>query len=494
MGVERELKLAVSQEFVVPNLGDLGVRVVRLSDQHLRATYFDTSDLRLWRRRITLRHRREDGADEGTWTLKLPRSSTALSLARTELEWDGSIDALPSSVGRILLGNLRGAPLGTLASLQTQRRRLSLEGSHQQLAELDDDLVTIHGGPHDGARFRQIEVELEGADEAFLASCDAALREAGAWVDEQPVKIAHALDDAALSAGVVLGPDSSVGEVIQACIQQGLARILDHEYLLRLGSDPATEAIHQTRVAARRLRSDLKSFRSLLDPRWVEWTRAELKWVGGTLGQVRDADVLAEDLDLHHRAAPAEPSGTSPLRHELAVQRSLAIEHVLAMLASERYLELLDTLEEAAIHPPFEGQDPDRQASKALKGIVRGPVKALRKQARKASKHPSDHQLHQIRIRSKQVRYVAEASIPVAGARAARLAEASEALQSQLGQHHDAVVAETWLGERAQGASADVAFVAGRRAAEQARRQEKHRKGWRASMKRVDRRASEWLS
>jgi CHAD domain-containing protein len=492
-GVEHELKLAASREFVLPDLSDLGARVRRLPDQSLRATYFDSPDHRLWRRRITLRHRTGEGDARGTWTLKLPRSSTEISLERAELEWDGALAALPSQVEDILEGILRGAPLRTLTSLQTERQRLSIESAEHQLAEVDDDLVTIHGGPRDGATFRQIEVELEGADENFLESCDTMLREAGAWVDEQPVKLAHALDLSATSEDVALSAGSSIGEVVQASIQRGLGKILDHEYLLRLGADPSSEAIHQTRVASRRLRSDLKSFGSLLDPLWVATTRAELKWVGGTLGEVRDADVLAEGLGLQRDTAEDETPGSRALRLELEAQRLRAIDDVIAMVSSERYLDLLDDLAAAATHPPFVGRGLDRKASKALKGLVKAPVKALRKQARKAGKHPSNHQLHEIRIRSKQVRYAAEASKPVVGEPAARLAEAAEALQSQLGEHHDAVVAEAWLGERAQEATAHVAFVAGRRAAEQSHRQAVHRKGWRSSWKRVERAAHEWL-
>ncbi len=493
-GVEHELKLAASEEFVLPDLSDLGARVRRLPDQSLRATYFDTPDHRLWRRRITLRHRTGEGEARGTWTLKLPRGSTEVSLERAELEWDGPIAVLPAGVEGILQGILRGAPLKMLASLQTERQRLSIESIEHQLAEVDDDLVTIHGGPRDGATFRQIEVELEGADEDFLESCDTMLRDAGAWVDEQPVKLAHALDPSATSDDVVLSAGSSIGEVVQASIQRGLGKILDHEYLLRLGAEPSSEAIHQTRVATRRLRSDLKSFGSLLDPRWVAMTRAELKWVGGTLGEVRDADVLAEGLGLQRGAAEDETPGSRSLRLELEAQRFQAIDDVVAMVSSERYLDLLDDLAAAATHPPYVGRGSGHKASKELKGIVKAPVKALRKQARKAGKHPSNQQLHKIRIHAKQVRYVAEASKPVAGERAARLAEAAEALQSQLGQHHDAVVAEAWLGERAQRATALVAFVAGRQAAEQSHRQARHRKGWRSSWKRVERTAHQWLS
>jgi CHAD domain-containing protein len=220
--------------------------------------------------------------------------------------------------------------------------------------------------------------------------------------------------------------------------------------------------------------------------------RGELKWVGVTLGMVRDADVLATGLDLSS-ASQTQPDASSSLRAELVEQRRHAIDHVVEMVNSERYLALLDALDAAAEQPPFLGRLAEKRASRALPKIVKRPVKALRKQVGKVAKHPTDHQLHKIRIRAKQVRYVAEAAVPVVGKKATRLAEAAEALQTQLGKHHDAVVAEAWLGERVQSSSSDVAFEAGRRAVGQQERQIVHRRGWRTTEQVVERRARRWV-
>ena len=67
---EREVKMSAGLEFELPDLRKLGLGTVHLPLQRLRTSYFDTADLRLWQRGITLRHRVGED-DSGTWTLKL---------------------------------------------------------------------------------------------------------------------------------------------------------------------------------------------------------------------------------------------------------------------------------------------------------------------------------------------------------------------------------------------------------------------------------------
>jgi hypothetical protein len=93
-GTERELKLGVWPEFEPPDLesvvkrGEMGPQVERRLD----AVYFDTSDLRLLRRGVTLRFRR--GEDAGPlWTVKLPEEAPALG-------WLGGRSRGPGPRGR----------------------------------------------------------------------------------------------------------------------------------------------------------------------------------------------------------------------------------------------------------------------------------------------------------------------------------------------------------------------------------------------------------
>ena len=57
------------------------------------------------------------------------------------------------------------------------------------------------------------------------------------------------------------------------------------------------ERIHQSRVAMRRIRSNLRTFRLALDPAWGVSLRAELAWYGGRLGEVRDLHIISDILD-----------------------------------------------------------------------------------------------------------------------------------------------------------------------------------------------------
>ena len=99
-----------------------------------------------------------------------------------------------------------------------------------------------------------------------------------------------------------LGRTSTPIDVVRAAIASGTQRLLANDPVVRQDSDP--EGVHQARVATRRLRSDLRTFGALLDPDWTDALRAELGWIGGLLGAVRDADVLLERLDDRIAALP----------------------------------------------------------------------------------------------------------------------------------------------------------------------------------------------
>src|SRR2546423_11197296 len=79
-------------------------------------------------------------------------------------------------------------------------------------------------------------------------------------------------------------------EDTQTMLSTHLREILRRDSGTRLGADP--KELHQMRVATRRARAVLRAGRPLLDPRWSATLRAELGWLGNSLGEVRDLDVL----------------------------------------------------------------------------------------------------------------------------------------------------------------------------------------------------------
>lgn len=388
---------------------------------------------------------------------------------------------MPADARALLRGVLRRAPLRPLTVLETTRRRLLLrDNQDHELAELDDDFVLVVGGPRSGMRFRQVEVEFRDANwkgrKVFRR-----LERAGARLQNDP-KLAKAVDlprHPAPHHG--LDERSTLGDVALASLRAGLDRLIAHDWQLRLDpAQPPAEAVHQARVATRRLRSDLKTFGAVLDPLWLRHVRSDLKWLGTALGELRDQDVLAEVLS---DAPPA-------IRQRLALQRLEAACRLADVLASARYVNLVDRLHagtELLPLAPGAQREARRPAADVVPPLVAGRWRALRRQVRRAGSNPAPAQLHQIRIKSKQLRYAAEAATPVIGSPARRTASAAEHVQTVLGDHHDAVAAEDWLREQwaddsSTGASPTVApgiaFEAGRLVAEARQRQRESELAW----------------
>jgi CHAD domain-containing protein len=497
--VEREIKLAVGTGFNLPDLRGVVAGTVRLPEQQTRALYFDTPDLRLWRVSVTLRHRSGEGPGEGTWTLKVPIADEGPTLDRTELTWPGGPDSIPEEAAGIVRGIVRRASLVQVAELLATRRRLALHDTGgASFGEIDDDTVTVVMQDGESRRFRQIELELGNGGPAVMDAVIDELLRAGAQRDGEP-KLGKALRMAGRQLHahepVIVHRHSSMAEVVKASIRQGLDRLLEHDIRLRLdATDPASYDVHQARVATRRLRSDLKLLGRELDPVWLVHTRDELKWLGGVLGSVRDADVLSGSLLTADSVI--EAGGTLELRARLEGDRRMAARDLAATLDDPRYLGLLDGLDAASALPPLvpaggkrhrhHGKGADAAARKVLPGLVKRRLRSLRRTVRASGRQPSDSQLHQIRIRAKQLRYAAETATPIIGEPARRMAVTAEELQTVLGEHHDAVAAEQWLRHQALSGTRSAAFSAGVLVAGERRRQHKLRHRWRAVWVRLD--------
>jgi len=250
-----------------------------------------------------------------------------------------------------------------------------------------------------------------------------------------------------------------------------------------------TERIHQSRVAMRRIRSNLRTFRLLLDPAWGTALRAELAWYGNALGHSRDLDLLAalvaergpEVLD---RTEVARLGAVIGWRRQ-EVERELAIEQTgprRALLTREMMV-----LWEG---PAFKAKAA-RPAGDVLPGMLHRSWRDLRGAARAARKDPTDAHLHQLRIRLKDLRYGSETVAMVEGGPARKTARAAERLQSKLGDVHDVVFSVGWFEDLAA-AQPELADAAERMAALQRQRGAEARKGWKKDLKEVERRWRKW--
>ncbi|HSE02898.1 MAG TPA: CHAD domain-containing protein [Methylomirabilota bacterium] len=211
-----------------------------------------------------------------------------------------------------------------------------------------------------------------------------------------------------------------------------------HEPGARAGRDPG--ALHDMRVAVRRLRAILRAGRDLFDAKAVERLRGELDWLGGKLGLVRDLDVL--DAYLRPRLAalegPEYEAGQRVLRH-LAADRARARVALNEALDGPRYPRVLAHLEGFVAQPPASAPDVSLPDVAATEG------RRLRKAVQKLPGRPSMDELHSVRIKVKRARYAAELARAVAGARGQRFIDQAKKLQDILGDLQDAVVIEQYL-------------------------------------------------
>jgi CHAD domain-containing protein len=250
-----------------------------------------------------------------------------------------------------------------------------------------------------------------------------------------------------------------------------------------------TERIHQSRVAMRRIRSNLRTFRLLLDPGWGTSLRAELAWYGNELGRSRDLDLLAGVIS----ERGTEVLDADEVARLLAVvdwRRDEVAAEIAADQASPRRFQLTEQMMVLWDGPEYKAKA-GRPAAEVLGPMLHRSWRDLRGAARTARKDPSDVHLHQLRIRLKDLRYGSETLALVEGGPAVKTAKAAERLQSKLGELHDIVFSIGWL-EGLAGEQPGLADAAERLVAVQREAAGEARKGWKRGLKDVERRWRRW--
>lgn len=451
--LEEERKYQVEPRFKLPDLsGSLpkGGRLLPRPPASLRATYYDTPDLRLARAGISLRHRR---GDDRPWTVKLP---TAAIGVRQEISRAGPANTIPAEFVRLLTAYHRGAPLAPATTMRTVRRGYELhDADERMLAEIADDTVTVLEGRRTTATFREIEVERYAGGRKLLDKVGKALRGAGAVEGDFTPKHIRAMGSAAAGAPDLtaatghVSPKATAATVVANALRRDIGQIFAYDPLVRL-REPLPDGdtpVHQMRVACRRLRSDLRTFRPLLDAVWADGLRADLSWLADVLGAARDAEVLRDRLRrtaAADRLAPLDEAAVARIDADLAARHEDALQNLDEALDSPRYMELLERLIDAAAAPQL-APGARKPAQDLLPSLVARPWRKLGDAAALSITDP-DEVWHAVRIRGKRARYAADAVATALGGAAAELAKALGKVQTLLGEHQDAAVAaDTWL-------------------------------------------------
>jgi triphosphatase len=256
------------------------------------------------------------------------------------------------------------------------------------------------------------------------------------------------------TVGVTLDPaDSSqasatpapltLGAVAHAVVRAQLEAVLKHEPEARVGDDP--EAVHQMRVATRRLRAGLRLFADVA-PVPVGELLSELAWLAERLGAVRDLDVQIESIG--QAAAEVRPSveTLAPVLSAFESRRASARHALLEALDGPRYVALVAALSAVVAQSP--GMWPGRASEPAaatVPALVRARFRKFRKAARHATATSPATDLHRARIRAKRLRYSLEFVADLYGKRARSLIRRIVDVQDVLGAIQDAAVMDQRL-------------------------------------------------
>ncbi|NBH06738.1 CHAD domain-containing protein, partial [Amycolatopsis sp. SID8362] len=260
-------------------------------------------------------------------------------------------------------------------------------------------------------------------------------------------------------APVEAGPADPAGHHVRAKLDREIRALLAYEPGTRSGADP--EDLHQMRVALRRMRSVLKLSGGLVGD-GAEPVRAELGWLGQSLGEVRDYDVLIghlreviADFEVRDQAAGRR------LVSRFVTERAAAKRRLTQALTSARYSTLL---REVSLLTRSSAEVPD-QPHDLVDGLAK-PHRKLAKAVRALPADPPDDDLHALRIHGKKLRYAAELAQTSAKKKRAKrikaLIKATRDFQTVLGDHQDAVIAAERMRAVVATADGEVGFVAGR--------------------------------
>lgn len=435
------------------NLPDLsGVKGVSFVgdpvESRLEATYVDTVDLRLVRAGITLR-RRVGGTDEG-WHLTLPvgapRDEVHAPLGKRQTP-------PPAKLRRLVEGRTRGADLVPVATVVTHRTtRDLLDENGTRLAAVTDDLVegSLSGAEGaDPAAWREWGVELVEGDQDLLAAIDELFSGAGlerSNVQRQVVRVLGAR--AALPPPIPQpGRKPPASRVLHARLAEQVEAVLRNDVAIRRGDH---DGVHKVRVACRRLRTALATFRPLVDREMTDPLRDELRWLGRELAMARDAVVvrnrmlgLLDELPRSQQVGPVRRR----VRCELDTEARTGLRRAQDTLRSKRYHALVGGLEALVEDPPWTPKA-HRATRTVLPGRIRKDVDRVLHRMTVAESAPDGARTeawHAARKAVKRLRYAAEALEPAAGKDARRLRKAARRLTRLLGAHQDAVVTQQRL-------------------------------------------------
>jgi inorganic triphosphatase YgiF len=450
---ELELKLEVGPR----QLARLKTRALKplgepRARQRLGSVYFDTPDHRLRERGLSLRVRSVDG--RYVQTVKQANAGQGAGLF-DRFEWETEVEsaepdleaAFRTPIRKALAGDGAGG-LHRVFAAEVERTTWLVEHDGAAIEVALDEGTMAAGGAQE--RIAELELELKRGEAADLFSFARKLDEGGGLKvgiltkSEQGYRLASGerggfqkAEPVRLTRGMPVA--DALAAIVRACIR--------HFRFNEAGVVEARrpEALHQARVAIRRLRSAFSLFRDLLGDAESEVVRERLRAFSGHLGDARNLDVY-----LARAEAPAE--GQAQLDPEwiakLRADREAAYDRIEKAFASKRFrslmLDLLAWAENGAWRRPAD-RDARTRLARPIEDVAADILDKRRRRVRRRGRELDaiePEARHEVRIEAKKLRYATEFFTGLVEGKAARrrlktFLSALEELQEVLGDLND---------------------------------------------------------
>lgn len=438
--LEVELKLEIS-ETAAAALAASALLPGEPKVEQLHAVYFDTPDHDLAKAGFALRIRRS--GDARIQTIKASGVAGAGLFVRPEWEMPVSSD-VPSldhaTPVRAMLGD-RADEIGPLFEVNVERRTWIVQEGEAEIELVFDSGVVFAGSRQD--RVCEVEMELRHGTPAALFAlarkldADVPVHIGVLSKSERGYRLTRCPRSSFKAGKVKLASEMNAAEafqhIAQACIRQ--FRLNENA----LGHDRSVEALHQARVALRRLRSAFSIFKHLLaGDEQAAALREELRWLAAELGEARNLDVLVT------RAA------TGPLHDRLQAARDAAYEQVETAFASPRARWAMLDLVEWLLDGEWLRIDETRNLrEQPARVFAEASLDRIRRKVKKDGRNLTaahDEARHTLRKDAKKLRYASEFFTALFAAkrerkRYKRFISALEILQDELGTLNDLATA-----------------------------------------------------
>ena len=458
------------------------MQATRPRTKTLRATYFDTSDEKLLRRGLSLRVRKE--SRRYVQCLKAnAEDASATGFARHEWEWPVPGPDLDASLLRRdgdIKALLKGVNLSKLVSLYStdikrQSRELHTPGGAVILCEIDQGRVLAGGAQ---TPLYELELEQKSGEVgellkiAHLIAVSVPARLSSRTKAHRGAVLAHGEHAWVKARNPQLSKNASAEDVLRLSVMEGLKHLIANEDCVLTRCH--IEGVHQMRVALRRMRSVITTYKKLLPKGSYEELSQALKEAGSALGPARDWDVFLDEVLGAVETGFENDPALAIMRIRAQQRLDQAYRDVDAMIHSQPYACLLT---DALLWIANSSWSDKNQAassralaasSRALKEPATHIAKSILSKRHerlvrvgKGLKSLSIEQRHTLRIAIKKARYAAEFFAELYPAKSSRsYLRSLKALQESLGHLNDLATAERLMADLAEGArGANVAML-----------------------------------